>query len=90
IQCTLQNIKSFLALKITTNAYVVEEDLRPIMIGASARYAALSIKIPDVGAPTWKWAGDIIKYVPERSKLYISTIKRILRRHRAFLNQTNK
>ncbi|QQP57374.1 Hypothetical protein FKW44_002340, partial [Caligus rogercresseyi] len=35
-------------------------DLRPIMIGASARYAALSIKIPDVGAPTWKWAGDII------------------------------
>ncbi|QQP51170.1 Hypothetical protein FKW44_012432, partial [Caligus rogercresseyi] len=51
------------------------------MICASARYAALSIKIPDLGEPTWKWAGDLIKYVPERSKLYISTIKKILRRH---------
>ncbi|QQP40137.1 Hypothetical protein FKW44_014085, partial [Caligus rogercresseyi] len=36
-----------------------------LMIGATARYAALSIKITDLGAPTWNWVGDIIEYVQQ-------------------------
>eukprot|EP00096_Caligus_rogercresseyi_P014905 TRINITY_DN7371_c0_g1_i4.p1 TRINITY_DN7371_c0_g1~~TRINITY_DN7371_c0_g1_i4.p1 ORF type:complete len:219 (-),score=-28.30 TRINITY_DN7371_c0_g1_i4:357-1013(-) len=84
LNAAVSNIKSLIAKQLTANSYVEAEDLRAIILGAAVRYEALDVKIPDPGSPSWKWVGDIVRFVPSRSGVYLKALKRILRRHRDF------
>ncbi|QQP54400.1 Uncharacterized protein FKW44_007223, partial [Caligus rogercresseyi] len=50
VEFALLNRKSLITKRLTNNSYIPIEDLRAIMIGAAARYSALSIKIPNSSA----------------------------------------
>ncbi|QQP51282.1 Hypothetical protein FKW44_012602, partial [Caligus rogercresseyi] len=52
IESAIQNDISLIAQKFTTNKYILEKDIRPILIGAAARHSSFEVKIPDLGAST--------------------------------------
>ncbi|QQP49836.1 Uncharacterized protein FKW44_010637, partial [Caligus rogercresseyi] len=61
------------------------DNLRSIIIGAAARYSALSLRVPNVGSSSWVWAGDLNRYVPSMAAEHLNALKRILKSHRRLL-----
>ncbi|QQP55276.1 Hypothetical protein FKW44_008414, partial [Caligus rogercresseyi] len=87
IEFTLLNIKALIAYKLTANSFVDIEDLKAISIGAAAKYAAFELEIPSSSSSTgWKWAGDLVRFVPSSSVKYMTAIKSMKKRHRQFLS----
>ncbi|QQP36178.1 Hypothetical protein FKW44_021192, partial [Caligus rogercresseyi] len=49
IESAIQNIN---AICIKNYKYILEKDIRPMLIGAAARHSAFEVQIPGLGAST--------------------------------------
>ncbi|QQP52198.1 Uncharacterized protein FKW44_004263 [Caligus rogercresseyi] len=64
IDFALLNAKARIASKLTSTEFLSPQDLRGIIITATARYGALTLKIPSVTNNSWTLASREIYYFP--------------------------
>ncbi|QQP40175.1 Uncharacterized protein FKW44_014141 [Caligus rogercresseyi] len=57
------------------------------MIGAAARYSALSLKIPKVQNRGWNCVTELIKYVPSTSPHLATTLNVLFRQYENTKNE---
>ncbi|QQP39613.1 Uncharacterized protein FKW44_020553, partial [Caligus rogercresseyi] len=61
-------IRSMVAEKLSTAQPLDQSALRAILMSSSARYSALTIRIPDLSGTTWSYAGDTLRFYSNGSK----------------------
>ncbi|QQP52227.1 Uncharacterized protein FKW44_004314, partial [Caligus rogercresseyi] len=84
INNALLSAKALVAKSLTLDRPLQPLDLRAICISASARYAALDLRIPSATDNSWTLAGDLVKYVPSRSNVLRDALKLLLKKFKKF------
>ncbi|QQP56616.1 Uncharacterized protein FKW44_001334, partial [Caligus rogercresseyi] len=60
INCALLGAKGLVARRLTTDRSINPSELRPVLISAATRYAALDLKIPSGYKTSWTLAACVI------------------------------
>ncbi|QQP57811.1 Uncharacterized protein FKW44_002924, partial [Caligus rogercresseyi] len=77
IHFVLLSAKALNSSRLTSEEFLLREDLKGILISASSRYTMLDLKIPEQSGSSWNYAIDLVNFSWLNSYRYFSHLKKL-------------
>ncbi|QQP54586.1 Uncharacterized protein FKW44_007466, partial [Caligus rogercresseyi] len=87
IHFALLSAKALISSRLTSGEFLLREDLRGILISASARYTIFDLKIPEQSGSSWNYAIDLVNFSWLNSYRYFSHLKKIVKQYFYYYNR---